>query len=299
MSKRYDIYKHRTSHKNMENGVRVVFYGRVSTEHAEQLSALESQIQWCKDILTKHKNWILVGEYIAKGITGTQVRKRPHFLQMVEDAHNNKFDLIITREVSRFARNTVHSLDTVQKLNQVGVEVYFVLDNIWTFDGDAELRLGIMSTLAQDESRKISERVKAGQKISRDKGVLYGTGNILGYTRVGNTYQIVEEEAETVRLIYSLYLQGHSQAMISRKLNEEKRKCKNGAISWRGTKVYRILCNPTYKGWMAYGKTITTDYLTHNRIKTTDVNMLEFKKREFRVHYQRRGMGKGRSIKKF
>lgn len=132
MSKKYDMYKNRTSHKNMENEVRVVFYGRVSTEQESQLSALESQIQWCKDVLDRHKNWVPVGEYIDKGITGTQVRKRPQFLQMVEDAYNNKFDLFVTREVSRFARNTVHSLDTVQKLNQAGVEVYFVLDNIWT-----------------------------------------------------------------------------------------------------------------------------------------------------------------------
>lgn len=281
MSRKYDMYKNRTSHKNIENEVRVVFYGRVSTEHESQLSALESQIQWYNDILGRHKNWVLVGEYIDKGITGTQTRKRPQFLQMVEDAHNNKFDLIVTREASRFARNTVHSLDTVQKLSQVGVEVYFVLDNIWTFDGDAELILGIMSTLAQEESRKISERVKAGQKISRDNGVLYGTGNILGYTRVGNTYQIVEEEAETIRLIYSLYIQGLSQAMISKRLTEENRKCANGAVSWRGTKVYRILSNPTYKGWMAYGKTITTDYLTHNRVTTTDVNKLEYKRGNF------------------
>lgn len=187
---------------------RMVFYGRVSSEHEAQLSALENQLQWYDDQAKYHPNWIVVRKYIDRGITGTQAKKRPAFLEMMEDAKAGKFDLIVTREVCRFARNTVDTLVHTRELKSIGVEVFFVEDNIWTMDGDGELRLTIMATLAQEESRKTSERVRAGQKISRDNGVLYGNGNILGYDRVGGTYIINEEQAETVRLIYNLYASG-------------------------------------------------------------------------------------------
>lgn len=183
---------------------RVVFYGRVSTEHEAQLSALENQMQWYEDQAKYHPNWDVLDKYIDEGITGTQARKRPAFLQMIEDAKAGKFDLIVTREVCRFARNTVDTLVMTRMLKSIGVEVYFVEDNIWTMDGDGELRLTIMATLAQEESRKVSERVKAGQLISRTNGVIYGNGNILGYDRVGDTYVINEKQAETVRMIYGL-----------------------------------------------------------------------------------------------
>lgn len=161
----------------------VVFYGRVSTEHEAQLSALENQMQWYNDQAKYHPNWNVIDKYIDEGITGTQAKKRPSFLRMIEDAKSGKFDLIVTREVCRFARNTVDTLNFTRELKNIGVEVYFVEDNIWTMDGDGELRLSLMATLAQEESRKVSERVKAGQRISRENGVLYGSGNILGYDR--------------------------------------------------------------------------------------------------------------------
>lgn len=132
---------------------------------------------------------------------------------MIEDAKKGKFDLIVTREVCRFARNTVDTLVTTRELKNIGVEVYFVEDNIWTMDGDGELRLTIMATLAQEESRKTSERVKAGQHISRQQGMVYGRGNILGYNRKAkSTYTINPEQAETVRMIFDLYLQGEMGA---------------------------------------------------------------------------------------
>lgn len=142
---------------------KVVFYGRVSTEHEAQLSALENQMQWYDDQAKYHPNWDVLDKYIDEGITGTQARKRPSFLRMVEDAKAGMFDLIVTREVCRFARNTVDTLVMTRMLKSIGVEVYFVEDNIWIMDGDGELRLTIMATLAQEESRKVSERVKAGQ----------------------------------------------------------------------------------------------------------------------------------------
>ena len=147
---------------------RVAFYGRVSTEHEAQMDALNNQLQWYDDQLETHKNWVLHKKYIDRGITGTQAKKRPAFLEMMEDAKKGYFDLIVTREVSRFARNTVDTLSYTRELKQkYNIEVYFVIDNIWTFDGDGELRLTIMATLAQDESRKMSERAQ------EQKGDLY------------------------------------------------------------------------------------------------------------------------------
>lgn len=187
---------------------RIVYYGRVSTEHEAQLEALEKQMQWYEDQTKYHPNWTVVGKYIDEGITGTLAKKRPSFMKMIEDAKQRKFDLIVTREVCRFARNTVDTLVLTRELKNYGVEVYFVSDNIWTMDGDGELRLTIMATLAQEESRKISERVRAGQAVSRENGVLFGNGNIIGYDRVGSTYVINPEQAATIRTIFELYSQG-------------------------------------------------------------------------------------------
>ena len=152
---------------------KVVFYGRVSTEHEAQISALGNQIQWYDEQAKNHSNWTIIDKYIDEGITGTQAKKRPAFLKMIDDAKEKRFDLIVTREVCRFARNTVDTLVTTRELKNIGIEVYFVEDNIWTMDGDGELRLSLMATLAQEESRKVSERVKAGQQISREKATLY------------------------------------------------------------------------------------------------------------------------------
>lgn len=227
---------------------KMVFYGRVSTEHEAQLSALENQMQWYDDQLKYHPNWTLCGRYIDHCITGTQAKKRPAFLKMMDDARAGKFDLIVTREVCRFARNTVDTLVATRELKNINVEVYFVEDNIWTLDGDGELRLTIMATLAQDESRKISERVKARQQVSRMNKMLYGNGNILGYKRVGDTYVIESEQAETVRMIYGWYLQGDGMRTIMGKLIENKRKCASGIVRWDTTKVSRVFYGNGFSG---------------------------------------------------
>ena len=250
---------------------RAVFYGRVSTEHEAQLSALENQMQWYDDQLRYHPNWILVDRYIDEGITGTQAKKRPAFLQMLEDARAGKFDLIVTREVCRFARNTVDTLVTTRELKNIGVEVYFVEDNIWTMDGDGELRLTIMATLAQEESRKVSERVRAGQQVSREKGTLYGSGNILGYDRVGNTYVINEDQAETVRMIFDMYLhEGIGTGKIAQRLTEMGRLNASGLNKWSHGVISRILNNQTYMGVIAYGKSYSNNYLEQKRINNRD-----------------------------
>ncbi|MBO5609134.1 MAG: recombinase family protein [Eubacterium sp.] len=259
---------------------RVAFYGRVSTEHEAQMDALNNQLQWYDDQLEAHKNWVLHKKYIDRGITGTQAKKRPAFLEMMEDAKKGYFDLIVTREVSRFARNTVDTLSYTRELKQkYNIEVYFVIDNIWTFDGDGELRLTIMATLAQDESRKMSERVRAGQKVSRDNGVLYGTGNILGYDRVGDKYVINEEQAATVRKIFNLYLSGKTMNQIRDILTADGDKTAGGG-KWTSTNISRILNKTTYCGVLAYGQTYNNGYLEQKRFNNKNKKSYMYKETE-------------------
>lgn len=259
----------------------VVFYGRVSTEHEAQLAALENQMQWYEDQAKYHPNWTVLKSYIDRGITGTQAKKRPAFMEMLNDAKYHKFDLIVTREVCRFARNTVDTLVITRQLKEIGIEVYFVEDNIWTMDNDGELRLTIMATLAQEESRKTSERVRAGQKISRDNGVLYGNGNILGYDRLGDTYVINEDQAETVRIIYDLYLKGNGFNKIVNKLVRLKRKDSSGLVRWDSTKVSRILHNATYKGYQGYYKSYKNNHLDQKTIINRDEDTYLYVKGRF------------------
>lgn len=244
----------------------VAFYGRVSTEHEQQLSALSNQMDWYIKLAQNNPNWHVVARYIDEGITGTQMKKRPSFMQMLEHAKQGRFDLIVTRELSRFARNTVDALNATRELKQYGVEVYFVNDGIWTMDGDGEVRLTIMASIAQDESRKTSERVKAGQKISREKGVLYGNGNILGYDRIGKSYVINKEQAVTVRRIYELYAGGMGEQGVADTLMAEGRKDGGGGCTWTASKVSRVLRKPTYKGYITYNRSHTENFLDHKRV---------------------------------
>ena len=261
---------------------KVVFYGRVSTEHEAQLSALENQMQWYEDTAKRYPNWEVVGRYIDEGITGTQAKKRPSFMRMIADAEKGMFDLIVTREVCRFARNTVDTLTHTRALKGRGIEVFFVDDNIWTMDGDGELRLTIMATLAQEESRKVSERVKAGQRISRANKQLFGSGNILGYDRKpGETYTINPEQAETVRMIYDLYEEGYGTLKIAKILMERKRLTATGTTKWTCHNVGRILQNATYKGYIGYNKSYSNNYLEQKRIHNLDKDSYVYVKGDF------------------
>ena len=272
---------------------RIVFYGRVSTEHEAQLSALENQMQWYDDQVKYHSNWTVLDKYIDEGITGTQAKKRPAFMQMIEDARLGEFDLIVTREVCRFARNTVDTLVTTRELKNYGVEVYFVEDNIWTMDGDGELRLTIMATLAQEESRKVSERVKAGQQISRQNGTLYGCGNIIGYdlkrninadgkwNPSENTYVINPDQAETIKMIFDLYLEGLGETKVCKELCRRQRKDGHGNVSWSVSKISRILRNATYMGYKCYLKSYSNNFLEQKRIKNLDESTYIYEKGDF------------------
>lgn len=282
-----NVYTSNRLRISIHDKVKVCFYGRVSTQHEEQVNALSNQLQWYDSILAQHPNWEKVEVYVDKGVTGTQVKKRDGFMRMIADAEKGKFDLICTREVSRFARNTVDSLQYTRQLKEWGVEVFFCNDGIWSLEQDGELRLTIMSAMAQEESKHISERVLAGQRTSREKGVLYGNGNILGYRLIkgkkstDNTYEIIEEEAETVRLIYDLYLSGLGAKAISGKMVEMKRKKANGSYKWDHTAVLRVLNNKTYAGYIGYNKSYTKNYLGHDRVPIRDLNQYEYVKGNF------------------
>ena len=246
---------------------RVVIYARVSTEHEAQISALENQVQYYDELLGRHPEWELVERYIDEGITGTSINKREGFLRMMQDAKDRRFDLIVTREVSRFARNTVDTLQQTRILKTYGVEVRFTEDNIWTLnDEDGELRLSIMATLAQNESKKISQRVKAGQMISFKNGVLYGNGNILGYDRVDGNLVINKEQAETVKRIFELYLEGNGVRRIQDIMEQEGRKTASGLSRWQAGNINRVLSNSFYCGRIEYRKQYVPDYLTQKKI---------------------------------
>ena len=249
---------------------KVAIYARVSTEHEAQLSALENQIQYYDELIEKNKDWVLVEKYIDEGITGTSINKRIRFMKMIEDAKNGCFDLIITREVSRFARNTVDTLQVTRELKKYNVEVYFTEDNIRTFnDEDGELKLTLMATLAQNESKKISQRVKAGQKISYLNGVIYGNGNILGYNRIeegtnkNKTVRMIinEEEAETVKFIFESFLKGLGTTKIKYELEKKSIPTATGLNNWSVSTITRILQNPFYCGTIKYRKYFVKDFL--------------------------------------
>ena len=280
----YISNRYRTS---LDDKVRVCFYGRVSTQHEAQMNALENQMQWYDNILSFHPNWEKVEVYVDRGVTGTQAKKRKGFMRMIEDASEGRFDIICTREVSRFARNTVDSQNYTRQLRKIGVEVFFYNDNIWSFEADGEMRLTIMSAMSQEESRHISDRVRAGQSVSRKKNVLYGNGNILGYrlvkgaTSSENTYEIVEEDAETVRMICDYYLEGMGVKSIAVRMQELHRQTAKVGCKWDATKILRILDNKTYAGYIGYNKSHTTSFLEHTRVAVKDRSQYEYVKGNF------------------
>ena len=241
----------------------VAIYARVSTEHEAQLSALDNQVQYYDEIMARHPDWTLYDRYIDEGITGTSIKKRKNFMKMMKDAQEGKFDLIVTREVSRFARNTVDTLQETRKLKKIGVEVYFTEDNIWTFkDDDGELKLTIMATLAQNESKKTSQRVKAGLRIAFTNGIYMGSGNILGYNKIDkNTMVVNEDQAEIIRYIFKEYNNGVGTTTIARNLKKRGCKTSTGLDRWSASYITHVLRNQFYAGTIVYNKQYIPDYL--------------------------------------
>ncbi len=245
--------------------LRVVDYGRVSTEKDEQLNSLGNQINYFTDMIDGVKSWTHVASYTDEGISGTQVFKRENFLRMMEDARLGKIDLILTKEVSRFARNTIDSIKYTQLLLQYGVIVFFISDNINTVYPDSEFRLTLMASMAQDEVRKLSERVKFGIKRSiKDRKV--GGGALYGYTKKDCKLTIDDTEAEAVRMLYSLYSSGeYGFKRIGEELADKGYRTKKGKV-FSDTTLKKMLKNPRYKGFYTANMSEVEDYKTHKKV---------------------------------
>lgn len=244
--------------------LRVTFYARVSTDRYEQLNSLENQVMYFENFIKKQENWIFVEGYVDEGISGTSVKKREDFLRMVDDAKKKKFDLILTKEISRFSRNTLDSIKYTQELLSCGVGVHFLSDNINTFQPDSELRLTIMSSIAQEEIRKLSERVRFGYKRSVEKGIVPGSNNIYGYTKNEGKLVIDEEQAKFIRLIFETYVSENIGVhRLGFKLFEEYGVTNYSGKPIAGTVIKNIIRNPKYKGYFCAHKETTVDY--HDR----------------------------------
>ena len=246
---------------------KVAAYARVSTDHEEQQSSYEAQVDYYTNYINGRDDWEFVSVYADEGITGCNTRKRDGFNKMVGDALAGRIDLIITKSVSRFARNTVDSLTTIRKLKENGVECYFEKENIWTFDGKGELLLTIMSSLAQEESRSISENCTWGQrKRFADGKVTVPFKRFLGYDRSEDGNLVVnEEQAKIVRRIYGLFLQGRSPYAIAKILMADGIPSPGGKKNWSGSTVKSILTNEKYKGDALLQKVYTVDFLSKKK----------------------------------
>ena len=242
--------------------LKVTDYARVSTDHLEQKKSLQNQVEHFEQYIKENPNWIYVPGYVDDGITGTSDIKRDNFMKMIEDARLGKFDLIITKEISRFSRNTLDSIKYTRELLSFGVAVLFVNDNINTALPDSELRLTIMASMAQDEIRRLSERVKFGMNRAIERGEILGNDMLYGYKKDKNTgkLNIIEEEAKVVRKIYELYaIEELSLSKIAKTLNNENTYAKK---KWCISTISRMIENPKYKGYYCAKKSEIVDYMS-------------------------------------
>ena len=250
---------------------RVAAYARVSTDKDEQFTSYEAQIDYYTNYIKGRPDWEFVSVYSDEGKTGCNTSRREGFKRMVDDALDGKIDLIVTKSVSRFARNTVDSLTTIRKLKDKGVEVYFEKENIWTFDGKGELMLTIMSSLAQEESRSISENCAWGQrKRFADGKVTVPFGRFLGYDRWPDGNLVVnEEQAKVVRRIYAEFLRGYTPYAIANHLTADGIPTPGGKTVWGKGVVLSILTNEKYKGDALLQKVFTEDFISKKKVKNT------------------------------
>jgi len=240
--------------------LRVTYYARVSSESDEQLNSLGNQIQYYEDLIKKNTAWTFVPGYIDEGLSGISTKKRENFNRMIEEAEEGLFDLVITKEISRFARNTLDSIRFTRQLLGCGVGVYFQNDNINTFDEDSELRLSIMSSIAQDELRKLSSRVKFGHQQAIRQNVVLGNSRIFGYRKDNKRLVIDEEQAVMVRELFELYATDeYSMKQIENIFYERGYRNSNGKKIAHST-MAGIIANPKYKG-----------YYTGNKVKVVDM----------------------------
>lgn len=246
--------------------LRVTFYARVSTDKDEQINSLENQIQYYTELIQSKANWTYVEGYIDEGISGTSTKKRDSFNRMIADAKAGRFDFIITKEISRFSRSTLDSIQYTQELLEHDVGVLFQNDNINTLDSDSEFRLVVMAGVAQDEVRKLSERLKFGFRQAIKNGHVLGNDKLWGYNKKDCVLTVNEEEARVVRRIFDLYAnQQMGIRRISQTLFDEGFTSRKGN-AFNVLTIRHILCNPKYKGWYCANKSQTVDYRSKRKI---------------------------------
>ncbi len=250
----------------MYSKIKVAAYCRVSTDFSDQLNSLSTQRNYFNEYINNHDEWELVEIYYDEGITGTSTKHREGFNRMIADCEAGKIHLILTKEVSRFARNTIDTLTYTRKLSDLGIGVIFMNDGIDTRDKDGELRLSIMASIAQEESRKISERVKWGMKRRMENGVVLGCGRIYGFKVVDGKLEIVPDEAEIVKEIFHQYLyDGKGSTRIAKDLTERGIPTLNNRI-WSPQHVLKILANDKYVGDLTQWKFYKPNVLAERRI---------------------------------
>ena len=244
-----------------ETPLRVTFYARVSTENELQLTSIINQVDYFKNYINNNEYWTYVPGYVDEGISGKSVKKRDNFLKMMIDAKDGMFDLILTKSVSRFARNTIDSIRYTDILLGYGVGVFFLNDNINTIYSDSEFRLTLMASIAQDELRKLSESVQFGLGQSIQRGVVLGNNNILGYKKNKGKLEIIEDEAVIVRDIFYLFsMGGYNYLSLSNLISDKY------GIKIDSKRVKRILTNYKYKGYYCGKKSRVIDYKKGKRI---------------------------------
>ncbi len=253
---------------NLAKRLRVAAYCRVSTDSEDQLNSYKSQVQHYTDLIKSKPEWDLAGIYADEAITGTQVTKREDFQRLINDCMNGDVDMIITKSISRFARNTLDTLKYVRMLKEKGIAVFFEEENINTLTMDGELLLVILSSVAQQEVENISANVKKGLKMKMQRGELVGFQGCLGYDYhpEDKSITINEEEAEIVRYIFRRYIEGAGGSVISQELEHLGYKTKRGSTRWAETTVIGIIKNEKYKGDILMGKTFTLDPISKRRL---------------------------------
>lgn len=246
--------------------LRVTFYARVSTDQEEQINSLENQVQYYTELIKSKPNWTFVPGYIDEGISGGTTKKRENFNRMIRDAGAGLFDFIITKEISRFSRSTLDSIQYTQELLENNVGVLFQNDNINTLDTDSEFRLVIMAGVAQDEIRKLSERLKFGFRQAIKNGHVLGNDKLYGYDKMDCVLTVNEEEAEIIRIIFDLYAnQKLGTRSISKKLTQMGYTSREGN-TFNTLTIRHILENPKYKGWYCGNKTQSLNYRTKKKV---------------------------------
>ena len=249
--------------------LRVAAYCRVSTELEEQQNSYQVQIAYYTDLINKKKEWTLAGIFADEGISGTQTKKRTEFNRMIRMCRNKKIDLVITKSISRFARNTVDCLEYVRQLKDLGIGVIFEKENINTLTMTSEFMIALYGSFAQAESESISKNVSWGkEKAYREGKVQFQYKHLLGYKKgADGKPEIIPEEAETVKLIYTMFLDGHSMKNIALILHVKCIHTKTGSTEWRTNTITRILQNEKYVGDALLQKTFTSDCITHKVVK--------------------------------